>query len=932
MLPSEVGIKWTPYIPHDPTAKQLAFLMLPQREALFGGAAGGGKASMLVTPCNAAIMGYNPKDQSSMENFRMTYGQKVLTPFGFKLLDDIQVGDAVINPDGTTSEVILVHPIVERQCYQLEFLDGAKCVVAEDHLWPVKISGIRTRRKVKDPYMVPKGCSGEQSFNMELCRRYKTVTTFRLKELFDRAVEDQEKGQRPRWPLIPLMEPANFQQSVGRAKMMPAYSLGVWLGDGSVCNASPRWFKPDTFIAEEVRREYKACGMTDEITDHSREGSHGFKGGQTMECLRSLKLSECRAWEKFIPTAYKNGPIETRRAILQGLLDTDGHVDSRGQVYFCSTSERLVDDVQYMSRSLGYMATKTAKDEPVYTYQGEKRIGRPAWVLYITGRDRNGLFRLPRKKDKTQEINTEGGRRLIAIRKLPKKLETRCITVSHPNGLYITNDFIVTHNSDALLMCALQYVDVPGYNALIFRKTLTDLKQPGALLDRAHSWLHDTPARYVASEHKYIFPTFDEQGNPAPPATLSFGYIGDAQQFLRYQGIEVQFCAFDEVTQHQEEHYRYLFSRLRKLACPIHKTDTQGRPLHDPECFICRRQAMLPLRMRSATNPGGPGGAWVRRRFGIEPHITNKEAVKTGEKQRWIGKFPKRPFIPSFAKDNPYLNLEAYGHMLDELDPTTREQLKEGRWDVTADSQFKRHWARYYSRRGVHFVLGPDGDGDKVHFQDLRIFATVDPATTSKHGPGDINIWTKQPSYTVISVWGLTSDHQLLWLDMIRFRRQAPEVIKALLRVAKVWRPQYFVIEANGPGQAIYQTAIREGLVVKPIHTRRDKLDNATEAMIRMEQGRIWFPETASWLQVAEDEIFYWTGDPRQTDDIVDTLSNAARDVTWEDTQIFRNGLDPGDVVTYTDNPEIILTHRSDEGQWQGGWYTGGDPGGFHLN
>ena len=472
--------------------------------------------------------------------------------------------------------------------------------------------------------------------------------------------------------------------------------------------------------------------------------------------------------------------------------------------------------------------------------------------------------------------------------------------------------------SDALLMAALQYVDVPGYAGIIFRKTLTDLKQPGALLDRAHSWLGGMPgARYIAGEHKYVFKTFDDRGNPAPPSSLSFGFIGDQEQFLRYQGIELQFCAFDELTQHKEEHYRYLFSRLRKLVCPIHKTDDRGRPIYVDGCYVCQRQRHLPIRMRASTNPGGPGGAWVKRRFRIDPHITNKEAARTGEKQVFVGKHPKRPFIPSFMKDNPFLNLEDYEVSLDELDPITREQLKEGRWDVTADAQFRRHWARYYSRRGEYFILGTDGNGPAHHVSSLlRIFATVDPATTAKHGPGDTKAWNKDPSFTVISVWGLTEDYNLIWLDMVRFRKQAPDVIKALLRVNKVWRPQYFVIEANGVGNAIQQTAIREGLTVKPIMTRRDKLDNATEAMIRMEQGKIWFPESATWLQTAEDEIFYWIGvDPRQTDDIVDTLSNAARDVTWEDSQIFKNGLDPGDLNLIQDAPGIIPLFRG--GQFQ---------------
>ena len=459
--------------------------------------------------------------------------------------------------------------------------------------------------------------------------------------------------------------------------------------------------------------------------------------------------------------------------------------------------------------------------------------------------------------------------------------------------------------SDAILMGALQYVDVPGYSALIFRRTLADLKQPSALLSRAHSWLGGTSAKYVASEHKYLFPTVDAEGNPAEPASISFGYIGETNAKLRYQGIEIQYVGWDELTQFNEDDYRYLFSRLRKLACPIHKVDERGKPIYVPDCSTCNQQRNLPVRCRAATNPGGPGGAWVKHRFRIEPDISAKESIRTGQEQRFVGKHHKRPFIPSFAKDNPYLNLEAYAHQLEELDPVTRAQLAKGRWDVSADAQFKRHWARYYSKRGPYITLGESGKGSAHPYGSLKIFATVDPATTSRHGPGDYNIWMKQPSFTVISVWGLTTDYNLLWLDMVRFRRQAPDVVKALIQVNKVWRPQYFLIEVNGPGQGILQTASREGLTVKGIHKRVDKLDNATEAMLRMEQGKVWFPEEASWLQTAEDEIFYWTGDPRMTDDIVDTLSNAARDVTWEDTQIFKASL-PNGANNYQDNPGIL--------------------------
>ena len=464
--------------------------------------------------------------------------------------------------------------------------------------------------------------------------------------------------------------------------------------------------------------------------------------------------------------------------------------------------------------------------------------------------------------------------------------------------------------SSALLMGALQCVDVPGYAALILRKTLTDLKQPGALLDRANSWLNGTSARYEGATHTWWFPTQYADGTPGPPSKIAFGFIGESQAHLRYQGIEIQYCAFDETTQHQEDDYRYLFSRLRKLACPIHKT-INGKPHYVDDCELCQQQKSLPLRMRGATNPGGPGGAWVKKRFDIGPHIDRKVAALTGEKIRYIGHNPRRPFIPSFATDNPHLDLESYANSLDELDPVTREQLKEGRWDVSQDARFKRHWARYYSQRNEYFCLGMDGSGPMHHVDSLiRVFVTVDPAASSKHGPGDTQVWRKEASYTVISVWGVTRDYHLLWLDMLRFRKEIPDVIMAMKRVNRTWRPECFFVEANGLGQGVYQGAIREGLSVNPIHTRVDKVVKAAEAMIRMSQGRIWFPQMASWLTTAEDEIFFWTGDPIRTDDIVDSLSNAAKQVAWDDPMVIPDDPERGtfDFAVTGDMPDILYS------------------------
>ena len=196
--------------------------------------------------------------------------------------------------------------------------------------------------------------------------------------------------------------------------------------------------------------------------------------------------------------------------------------------------------------------------------------------------------------------------------------------------------------SSALLMAALQYVDVPGYNAIIFRRTYADLALPGAILDRFTEWisLHDD-IKWNGSMYVATFPS---------GARMSFGYLNNSQDYLRYKGAEFQFIGMDEVTEIREHDYRYLFSRLRRPASgPVSK---------------------VPLRMRAASNPA-PN--WVRQRFIVEAKTSG------------------RIFVPSLLSDNPGIDAVSYRQSLQALDRVERKRLEEGDWwSTTLGTMFNR--------------------------------------------------------------------------------------------------------------------------------------------------------------------------------------------------------------------------------------------------
>jgi hypothetical protein len=222
--------------------------------------------------------------------------------------------------------------------------------------------------------------------------------------------------------------------------------------------------------------------------------------------------------------------------------------------------------------------------------------------------------------------------------------------------------------SDALLMSALQYVDVPGYSALLMRKTYTELMLEAALLDRAHKWLDHTDANWNGETMRFTFPS---------GARLAFGYLQHKQDRDRYQSAEFQFIGIDELTKFEESDYRFMFSRLRKPPTCPEEDHADAPPIWDDDrngfvCDYCGRDAPMvsavPLRMRSATNPGGKGHKFVKDRF-----------ITPWQKKEYHS---KRAFIPAKLSDNKHVDQTSYREALAMLEPELVDQLLEGNWDA----------------------------------------------------------------------------------------------------------------------------------------------------------------------------------------------------------------------------------------------------------
>jgi predicted phage terminase large subunit-like protein len=407
--------------------------------------------------------------------------------------------------------------------------------------------------------------------------------------------------------------------------------------------------------------------------------------------------------------------------------------------------------------------------------------------------------------------------------------------------------------SDALLMAALQYVHVPGYSAIILRKDTRRLELSGGLIPRSHHWLAGTGAKWNGSQRRWTFST------SGSPATLSFGYLLDSLDKYRYGSSEYQYIGFDELTEFAEEDYLFLFSRLRKTV-----------------------DLAVPLRVRSASNPGNIGHLWVKNRFIGDGSTSDVSPSASGlqpgsDDVLWR---EGRAYIPARIGDNPALNETEYRDSLSHLPPLLRERLMNGDWSVREEGLIRPEWLRYYTVEGGQLLLR-DRDGGTltaVDEQSGRRFATIDPAGTSADRARERR--GRPASYTVLQVWQQVGDdaiQSLVLREQWRERVGFDGLCRLIEQAHNQWHPGKIWIENDKLGQATVDLLGRK-LPVQCIATQgRDKVARAAPLISKLERGEVYLPKHAPWRAELEAEWLAWSGDPEEPADQIDAAAYAAQ-------------------------------------------------------
>ncbi len=357
----------------------------------------------------------------------------VLTPMGWVKMGEIKTGTHIIDPmTGLGVPVIGVFPQGKTDVYEITFHDGTSAQCCGDHLWdtffPIMNHTAKTARRV--------------------------VSTRDIIKFFNR----KHSGlHTPGNISIPLTAPVEFNDCLIKTPRIDPYLLGLLIGDGTF-KYSLMISSADEEILTEVSCAIKQHGLfLKHTTGVDYRITHGMKGQQNplIETLKDLKLWECLAPDKFIPQECFFYTIEDRLSLLQGLMDSDGTVDKRGNCSFTTVSPQLSADVTHLCRGLGMICTEIKRDIPVGG--NYNRLD-----CQIRSKIPTQLFRLSRKKNRCRAIHADGRieltKRITSIVQI-KDAETQCIYVDSPSHLYITDGFNVTHNT---MMCAAlskQYID-----------------------------------------------------------------------------------------------------------------------------------------------------------------------------------------------------------------------------------------------------------------------------------------------------------------------------------------------------------------------------------------------------------------------------------------------------------------------------------------
>lgn len=359
------------------------------------------------------------------------FSAKIKIPGGWTTMGEIQVNDVITAKDGSPCIVEAIHPQGFKPVYKVTFADGRSTRVDDTHLWKVN--------------------STEFSSGSE----FVLLDTMAVKALV-------EKGDQV--ISVPL---CNSEQIVEVDLPFDPYLLGSLLSSKGVFGSGAASFKTaDADVYQRFKTALpKGCTlgekaevaagemMTANISHDKRKAPYD----EVQAGLKMLGLDRTNCYSRFIPEEYLNACSVQRVFLFHALMDSDGRVTDEGNIVFTTVSKQLAGNMQYLVRSLGGIAKLEVK--------GGERVGAPVYEIEIRIPHPYSAFSCKRLSNAAKEKVQVVKDLKLAIKSIEydKDEPTQCISVKHAERLYVTDDFIVTHNT----FCALKAISDLGYKFVV---------------------------------------------------------------------------------------------------------------------------------------------------------------------------------------------------------------------------------------------------------------------------------------------------------------------------------------------------------------------------------------------------------------------------------------------------------------------------------
>lgn len=383
------------------------------------------KAAVFFDTCNGkALLGDQPGvgKEAPLDTL-------ISTPEGWIKMGDVKIGQKIHNRFGGVSKVDGVYPQGKKDCFKIHFNDGTSTRCGIEHLWTVRDVNRR--------------------------RRGKGWTVKSLRELMDLGLEYKKSPSRTgnRKPIlkweIPVTEPVFYSEK--KYKINP-YILGISLGDGNLCSKSITISVPDLqreiveYLKDRLDKKYTitenrsaSCPRYSIVKSRDNKSSTN----DYIQEIKKLKLN-VKSDSKFIPNIYKVGSVEQRKELLKGLMDSDGSCH-KNRVHFHTTSKRLASDLVELVQSLGGIAK-------IKIYNREKEGKKIEYRVNV--KTPFCPFNLESKIAEWNPKKNNYISKYISKVEFLNQEEQQCISVDSIDNTYLTDEFIVTHNTASAMTYA----------------------------------------------------------------------------------------------------------------------------------------------------------------------------------------------------------------------------------------------------------------------------------------------------------------------------------------------------------------------------------------------------------------------------------------------------------------------------------------------